>query len=189
MKLSRHAEIERLCEDVGTGRDFLAEVMLDTKHSALIASDGKALAFVPVTLEEGDTAGRISGESLKKARRDAGKKMDEISINVNGSVHCAGVGKPIYPRTEVSPDTRDFPDYGAVMPKWDGQSFGIDAGLLLDLAKALGAHPDMGGKARVILTLPKPDEAGKYKGQIAGAIKVTVNGLESIGVIMPVQIL
>ena len=138
MKLHKDCLIEKVLSKDAT-RHGIAETYLDTENGSanLIATNGKALAVIPVELEEGDVAGYVATEGIKQARK-ADKRAEFPSMKLNGNLKLSnGVEMP---RTTLPAGT-EFPKWRQVMPKDEGYNveFAFDAKLLYELAQAMGS--------------------------------------------------
>ena len=73
MKIHKSAQPELVAASPKANRPAIQEPYLDIQAGvgALVATDGLMLVALPVTLEEGDVAGYVSGEALKLARKGA----------------------------------------------------------------------------------------------------------------------
>lgn len=165
MKFSKNAKLEKVVD--GTRRPSMGAACL--QGSRLLATNGYALASVPVELEPGDVDGPVTVEALKASRKG---KSWEASIECNGSLKVAdGV---TYPRPDLGefPSTEKALEDAKASPKV--VRIGLNAKKLRDLADALGASD-----GRIVLEIEAPDKA------------VLVWALEApgaLGVIMPVTI-
>ena len=107
----------------------------------LVATNGQALAIVPVSDSDGDADGVIDGEAIKAAQK--GGRAGETLIS-NLVPDCDGgltkvFGKNSAESTWKAPEDY-FPDYSAVMPEMDGSapSIVMDGALLKTLIDAIG---------------------------------------------------
>jgi len=136
MKLSKDCLIEKICSKDAT-RPAINRPFLDIKDGIahLIGTNGRAIAVIPVEISQEDTQGPIPVDGLKAARKAARGKGAEIDAKANGSFALA-TGQS-FPR-EVD---ATFPNWRQVIPANRPFSFeiGLDAGLLFDLAQALGS--------------------------------------------------
>ena len=118
-------------------RFYLNEPYLDTENSLLIATNGNILAACPVELDEGDTSGTITAESIKaaiKASPHKGIRDKTANIKANGSLELDN-GQS-FPRAEL---TQPWVQYQRVIPDPDKATtvISLDAKLLKDLADAI----------------------------------------------------
>lgn len=127
-------------------REHLQNVWV-TKHHAF-ATNGHILAAVPVSMENGDTAGLISVDALKLARKSS-KGMDTIRIGLNGA-------QILSDGTSMKrPDSCKPPRIlGILRSAHRCRTFrvGINSDYLKELSAAIGSD-------ELILELGKPDEA------------------------------
>lgn len=104
----------------------------------LIATNGVALAVVPVVLDSADIGGTIDVRALPVAARGSKKRPGHIRMNSNGSTTTD-------PHTDVEcdwpkPKTTDFPKWRAVVPtSTPTHAVGINPALLWDVVQAIGA--------------------------------------------------
>lgn len=138
MKLHKDCLIEKVLSKDAT-RHAITETYLDTENGSgsLIATNGKALAVIPVELEEGDVAGYVVTEGIKQARK-ADKRAEFPSMKLNGNLKLSnGVEMP----RSTLPTGTEFPKWRQVIPKDEGYAveFAFDAKLLYELAQAMGS--------------------------------------------------
>ena len=134
-----------------------------------VATNGRIMAMVPVTVNGDDTAGVIPNEALVAYQKD---KKSTWGIVLNGSAKV--VGSDGSTKEWKRPDTK-FPDWRHVMAKGkseDGVTITFSPALLLELARAMGVEGNDG------LTL-------KIRGD-KDEIRAT-NG-EAVGMIMPMEL-
>jgi hypothetical protein len=157
MKIDTKYETERLVSKDPTHL-HLQNLHYDLQKQRLVVTNGHALAMVPVTPDEGDASGWVSIDALKAARKAAGGRS-EAEIHANGSLAISdGV---TFPRPNVE---TAFPPYEQVVPDYRQGSpgtvtIGLNAALLLELAKALGAHKKKSGPM-IYLTIKLPKAIG-----------------------------
>jgi DNA polymerase III sliding clamp (beta) subunit (PCNA family) len=134
------------------------------------ATDGHALAIVPVEMEDGDVPGYVTAEALKKARKA-------------GSVKCNGAyefpdGSTMPRRSELN--DASFPDVSRVIPREEDLSsveLTFNADLLHRLARAITEN----GKHGRVITL-------RFRKENASTMSMRVDGDNgAFGVIMPVR--
>lgn len=179
-----NGKIENMVSD-GTGRLVLSELRLERDSAAmgrLIASDGKALAIVPVDLDADDAAGPVSVDVMKHARKDVPKRFRDhtSAVRLNGNAKIMSKDGTIeMPRTAIDPPN-SYPNLDTVIPKQDTLPYtlAIDAEVLFRLADALRGEFDFG--AHIVTLKFKLNE----KGVVDSAILAT-NGTDATGVIMP----
>ena len=117
-------------------RFYLNEPYLDIDEKAVVATDGHVLAVCPVELDDGDTSGPITEESIKAAIKLSTVKtrsMKTANVKANGMLVLDNGAT--YPR----PDNVTFPDYHRVIPDINKAEMVIsfDAKKLKDLADAI----------------------------------------------------
>lgn len=182
MKLPANCRIE-LCASDDTTRPVLAHPyldMLDPEKPLLVATDGRRIAILPVTVEEGECSGWVSTDALTAARKSAGKR-GIAQIHCNGACETGGVR---YPRPELG----KFPNWRMVIPKPEGKTvrLGINPRLLVELAKALGSEEC------VTLEMEVVPEGYEHAGTVMSGMKVTPSKESrcqgAFGVIMPIRI-
>ena len=102
----------------------------DPTRGTLEACDTYKLARVPVELEEGDTEGLLTVESLKAAQK-ANRLRPRLSANGTADVP----GGPSFPR----PEEGTFPNTATLIPEGEiAFTVGINAKFLHELAQGLG---------------------------------------------------
>jgi DNA polymerase III sliding clamp (beta) subunit (PCNA family) len=166
MNLDNKYQIEKACSTDPT-RYVLQNVYITEDKKHLIATTGRILAKVPVTIEETDDRGNglIPGNVIADARKK--NKRGPTLLNLNGSFqHLDGVSVP---RTAEGP----FPRTDQVIPKNPviKHTVTLNPELLLNLAKALG------DKERV--TLEFQDQSGDPA--------IIVRNGDAYGLIMPLR--
>lgn len=180
MKIHKDCKIELAASKDAT-RPAIAEPFLDIKGGAgvVVATNGRAMAIVPVEVTEKDASGYLSGDCLKAARKFT--KQDVI-LEASGVVTM--LNGATMPREGLARNEK-FPNWRQVMPSADGYNFtvAIDAKLLWELAQAMGTQG-------VLLNLQtadanKPILVGPHKcGRFDNQIKYACEGAK--GVLMPV---
>lgn len=158
-------------------RPFTHYVHLDTDKRRVIATNGHMLVILPAEIEDGDTAGPITDDALKLARKLAGRKADDITVRAGKDTVTLDDGT-IMPR--LSADTYTYPDVDAVVPGRSEVAVSFNPEYLALIAKALP-------KAEFGVTLYLKTEAD---GSIDphGAIRVESNRDDNaVGVLMPVR--
>ena len=177
MRLDKAQRIE-LAVSTDDGREFIASAYLDTERRELAATNGHVLVVLPVTLDDGDTTGRVSVEALKAARKLATRGAP-VEVQANGALQLTNGAS--YPR----PDTcGEFPNYREVMPDYSARktvTFGVNASYLWQVAQAIGCTK---GDANVMITIPVPSDDG----DMLDPIKVERTGDDSVGVVMPCRL-
>jgi len=183
MKTQKACRIE-LAASQDASRVAISEPYLDIKDGIahLIATDGKILAILPVTVEPADVAGYVSGDVLKAARKTAARD-GTVYAELNGVAKLpGGISMP----REGSANAQQFPNWRQVVPSTpDVPAFvvALDAKRLWMLAQAMGTQG-------VTLTFTEarkpifvtPANAGRYSDAVAPAC------MEARGVLMPIAL-
>lgn len=133
-------KIEKVCAD--ERRPALAQPWLDVASSVLVATNGAALAVVPVDLELTDTDGPIPLLALDAGRRKARK--DEIRGSAS-EISCNGTAD-----VPAAHATFERPNVEEPLPNWHAMleppapkhrlEVTLSPRLLWELAQALGAE-------------------------------------------------
>ena len=176
MRINKHSKIESVCSD-DKSRPSIQNAWLDAEKGRIIATNGKIMAIVEITTDEGDVTGPITPDAIKAARKEA--RRSELSIQANGSlVLPSGVSLPRPSVGEEFGQVPPFPNCDAVWPS-DANPIvfqvGLDAELLLKLALALSKD----GEAKVRLKFTSSDEV----------IQVTGTNRLAKGLLMPTKTL
>ena len=136
MKLPKDCLLEKICSKDAT-RTTLAAPYLDIdaeRFAHVIATNGAAMAKVPVEITPEDVAGYVPVGALKEARKLA-KREDESALALNGTAQTSNGAT--FPRE--SKET--FPNWRQVWPKAEGKiQLSFDARLLYELAQAMGTE-------------------------------------------------
>lgn len=140
MKLHKSCKIESITSHDET-RYAICESYLSIKDGAatLVATNGKAMAMLPVLLDEGDVSGYVSENALKLARKQD-KRSDFATVYLNGVAKLSD-GSTM-PREGTAKDAT-FPKWEQVFPKDESlhtQTIALDAKLLWELAQAMGTQ-------------------------------------------------
>lgn len=167
-------------------RPVLEHVYLD--GDKLVATDGRALAIVPVVLEDGESQATcmIDGELVRLAEKVAGKGDAQIALNEKGAIVTDKKGaklERIIPFSDQE-TVLHYPKYRQVIPDPEKPivaTVSLDAALLLKLAQAMGAESHMTGQAIVTLRLIDTDGLGPI--QVS-----TSRNKGAYGVIMPCRV-
>jgi hypothetical protein len=148
MKISKEIKIELIASQ-DASRQPIAEPFLDVKDAkgTLVATNGMAMALVPVEIETEDDAGYCSAEVLKAARKSAVRGFPaHIKLNgnatVNDSLTMPRNGKANTSKVNGQSPSR-FPNWRQVIPAADraiGFTVTLDAKLLWTLAQAIGTQ-------------------------------------------------
>ena len=169
MKIDKTYKLEK-CVSTDATRQVLHHIRIerDGDKARAIVTDGQCLVSVPVTMDEEDTDGLLSVESLKAARKEKPKDSPAY-ITVNGS-------EKTLDGTERRRPEGTYPNWKGIIPR--GQeieavtTISLDAKLLLAMQEAMGVD-------YVKLT---------FNGDLS---PITVNGGDNgqpFGVLMPFRI-
>jgi DNA polymerase III sliding clamp (beta) subunit (PCNA family) len=155
-------------------RFYLNDPYFDAEGKRLIATNGHVLAIIPVEETDGDVSGPVSRDAIAAARK-ATKEIPAVSLTEEHEEVLLG---PQFKRTQL---TQQFPDVDRVIPDVQEEPhICFNPEYLLNLWKAL--QPDTRNKKLVKLTFQtKPDGTIDPN----GSFKVTVEGEDGVGVIMP----
>lgn len=188
MKLHKEAKIEAITTS-DKQRIALREAFLDISPDGakLIATNGKAMAVIPVEVSPDDHAGYVSKDVLKAARKAAGRLTD-VQVALNGAAQLPnGITMP---RDGEAKDSQ-FPNWRKVWPNFEGKptvTLAIDAHMLAKLAEAMGTTgvkltvcPQQEGESFVRPVLVSPCGSGDYSQRISPACP------EAKGIIMPIR--
>lgn len=187
MKLPKQILIEKACSG-DAERPVLNSVYLaldgtgPNGPACLLATNGRIAAVVPVMADPSDTAGYVTADALKAARKCAGKlETAAFSANV--------VLKMLDGQEFARPDHGRYPNMDAAIPKDETKwSVSLDPELLYSLAQAIGASRGVTlefcgeGKAVRVKPMLNP-RAETAKGAHAGYAPACVDAL---GLIMPI---
>lgn len=162
----------------------LAAARLDTDcpgDARLVATNNLMLVAVPVTLEDGDTAGPVSLEALAVARKAAGKRASEIALVAN-SLYTLPDGFTMPRNLDVAP----FPQWRQSVPAYkpgaeETMTIGLDVRLLALVVKAMSGS----GDGRCFLTFPLTRPGCDMIQPIR--VEVKGEGCRAIGVLAPVR--
>ena len=154
-----NSKLEKVCADKSDVRYYLRTPYVDVEKSRLLATDGHAMAVVPV-----DTTGIQASTSIPldciKAARKNGHVITSVKGNPDGveDVGSAVTGGNV---TEQSEPCR-YPDVDRVIPT-DLSDFSVtfDAEILYRLAQAI-CEPQKGFKSMIVtLTLSQCERTGR----------------------------
>ena len=180
MKLPANCKIE-LCASDDETRPVLSHPyldMTDPQKPLLVATDGRRIAILPVTVEEGECSGWVSTDALTAARKSAGKKGVSM-IHCNGACETGGVR---YPRPGFD---REFPNWRQVIPDYSKAKtvkLSLNVDLLMGLAKGMGVDS-------VELTIAPDEDGGVTAALVARPLPEKGQTLPqgTFGVIMPMR--
>jgi len=158
--------------DPSAERHGICDVFMDPVDGVAVATNDVMLAIVPVTVEDGDTTGRIRASAFALARKAVnfkwGRSQGERVPKSDGPARVAETG-----------GGGDYPPWSRIVPKYrrgtGTYSVGIDLQQLATLAEALG------GPARVVLTF------GEDAVRDAIVVEPVDETDRALGVLMPVR--
>ena len=177
MRVDSKYKVELAACDPKDLRTNLEHAHFDAEKGRLSATNGRVLAVVPAT-NENDHSGPVTTAALQSARKAAGKS-GSATIGLIGHQVTAGA-------SFERPQGIQFPAIDQVIPKHGSDDnvvrIGLDANLLLDLAKAIGATRNKQSHVQLTIKIEK--------GTTVDAILVNhASGHdEAFGVIMPVRV-
>ena len=177
MKINKTYKLEKVVSKEPS-RAALQQVLVDEKDKVAVATNGRAIAIVPVELN-GDRFKNgvrlLPTEAITKARKIA-KRFPASFIGL-----CREGRVLLDDETEIPTVDHAYPNWRNILPKDanldGGFSVALDAKLLHDLAEAINDGKD---KAQRVVTIHFQNVAPELS-----AIKVTTRGGEAYGVIMP----
>lgn len=162
-------------------RQYLHHVYMDRTNNRLIATNGSAMAIVPVAPESfspEDTSGYLSLDAIKAARKVKHYAESPDALVANGSLTV--LHGPTFQRPTEESEGK-YPDVDRITHSQHAQAYiYVDAALLLQLAKAINNH---GAKCQSVrIYLP-------YDGNTAMRVEPRNSepGQGSFGYIMPVR--
>lgn len=161
------------CASKDETRPTYCHAYYDPSKARIVATDGHRLACVPVQVDPGDTAGYVTADALKAARKVSKRTNGTAEITANGSLYT---GAATFPRPA---DEGRFPPVDSVIPDYrDGSkhtaSITFNAELLAGICKAIGA-----GNRAVTITFRVDDRLQP--------IVVQAGDDNAIGVLMPMR--
>jgi len=179
-------------------RQHLTHCYLDVEKQKLVATNGNAMAVVPVDeLSQSpgpcpnDESGFVSVAALEQAKKLTPKSLDGVILSANGQ-HVF-LGGATMPRAKAEP--LEFPPWERVVPSYRRGSagtvtIGVDPTMLATLAKAIGEE------RAVSLTFPSPsscpncDHYSEQLGHVEMLDPIRVEGSsgEAFGLLMPVRL-
>ena len=153
MKIPKQCKLEKIVSK-DASRDALQHILIENidGEAVAVATDGRRLAIVPVTVCEDDqiTGPKLIGpKALMEARKQA-KRAKESTIGLNGAA--------MMPNGEVHPIREDlnFPNWRQIVPQGgEYQTVRLDAKLLFELSQAIGAVDN-----RITLQIPVGNPCG-----------------------------
>lgn len=176
MRIPKLAKIENVASR-DASRLNLMNPYLDVAKKRIMATDGHAMAIVPVEVDPDDHSGPITAEALKAARKATGRSVDVASLMVNGAqVVPMGATFPRPVDCSFPPVDQVIPDHGS-----DAIRVSFNPWLFLRAVEAMGVDSEM----PVILSFQaKPDDGGER----LTPIKVTTDNGGAFAVVMPCRI-
>jgi len=173
MKLHSNIKIESIVSKDKT-RAAICHPWIDAENGKLIATNGSAMAVIPVELDESDESGHVPCEAFKQARKGV---KGEVSMLCNGNVTLPSGA--ILPRDK----SETPPKWQAVMPEKPDSvvAISLNAAMLAKLAEAMGTEG-------VTLAIESPDRpilvTPAYAGRM-GEVRPTCR--EAVGILMPLR--
>lgn len=178
MKIDKKYKIES-ASSTQASRAILNSVYIDKidgqTAAQAIATDGRMMAIVPVTLGKNDKTGVIVSPKAFAAARKACGRLQEAHIELNCSAKVTGgYGEQSFPYIDGT-----YPNYRQVLPEEYKNSVKVtfDAKLLYSLWKAIGGEDANQNK----VTLEIDSEKDNHN-----PIKVTTDG-DGKGILMPMR--
>jgi hypothetical protein len=173
MKLHPNIKIESIVSK-DKHRSAILNPWIDAENGRLVATNGSAMAVIPVELDESDESGHVPCEAFKQARKGA---KGEVVILCNGNVTLPNGA--ILPRDK----SETPPNWQAIIPeKTDSaMQISLNAEMLSKLAEAMGT-------AGVTLVIESPERpiivTPAYAGRM-GEVKPVCR--EAMGILMPLR--
>lgn len=158
----------------------------DKKGPVMVATDGKILAVIPVTVDEKDVAGMVPIEALLCGRK-AGKVLGQTQLLLEKDTAKEAMTSATYRRSS----DLSYPNWRQVIPNSARSEvkLSFDIRLLAKLANAIGVGAGTGkgkgdgGDGIITLHIAK-DADGEIRGQ--DPVRVTAKaGGDAVGVLMP----
>ncbi|HUT79519.1 MAG TPA: hypothetical protein VM285_17615 [Polyangia bacterium] len=171
----------------------------DDDGARLVATNGRLLAVVPVTADEGDIPGTIPAEAVREACKARSAANPEAQVDANGSVRVttkparvtdSGRAVPAGPVAEFErEDSADvaFPQWRRVVPDSDSTPtyrVALSARYLLALARAIGTDDAEGAvelefrePTGAIVVRPTPQGEGRAVGAFGVLMPISYEGL------------
>jgi len=179
MKIHKSAQPELVAASPKAKRPAIQEPYLEIQEGVgtLVATDGRMLVALPVTLDEGDVAGYVSGEALKMARKGVSPLRLDLSSETIVNLP-SGATLPRKGQAEGEPPAhrnvypgRSEPSGVPAIPGHYRKVAALNAEFLAKLVRAMGAseceiwaHPESLG-AYVIN--PRTPEVAGARGLLA----------------------
>jgi hypothetical protein len=165
----------------------LTQPHLDKEKNAVVATDGMALAYLPVTVRAEDVAGPINVEAIKTARKSTPKDQPDLSLDVNDQTIKTQDGTS-FPRARPDRDGDKFPDVSQVIPTLDESRtvhVCFNAALLLRLAEAIGAIGEDVKQKVIVLSFNPADRSAPMLVRTLRDSEIVRGEKEPFGVLMP----
>lgn len=157
MKFHPKAKIEAVASS-DSDRHAIAEAFLDIRDGkgTLVATNGKALAMVPVELAENDVSGYVSSEAMTAARKLSA--FDGATLDLSDSAYAkVNSGAKVLRCGDAKADDK-FPNWRQVVPELPEKPdfrVGLNAKILWELAQAMGTtQVELVGAGSVIHVRP-----------------------------------
>lgn len=163
-------------------RPHLNSAWLDVEAGRLVATNGHALAIVPVELEPGDKAGPVPPGAVRAARKretecqEGAVVCGDVTYKRGDAEHPASTAEK---RAQIVPSFRPG-DAGTV-------TFGLNAALLLKLARSIGAHASE-GYTFVGLTVKIPEPGKPMLSCILVTPGTNLDDSGAVGALMPARV-
>ena len=173
MKLHPKVKIESIVSKDKT-RAAICNPWIDAENGKLVATNGSAMAIIPIELEDEDTSGHVPCDAFKQARKGA---KGEVSMICNGNVTLQTGA--ILPRNK----SETPPNWQVVIPHKPKVNvrISLNAVMLAKLAEAMGTEG-------ITLEIDEPDSPvivkPAYAGRHGEAKPVCP---DAIGIIMPIR--
>lgn len=184
MKLSPYNEIWRVLKsEPGRYAMHAASLEIEDGMGRLVATNGRALAVVPVELSEGDEPGLVPREAIGAPPQNVeGLDDDGEWYSVRAALPQAEIrvrkGGSSVTHDHKAPEG-EFPKWNSVLPAADAPGtlvVKLSTELLHDLARAIGA-----AEKGVTLRIPQPGADGEIR------TAIRVEGEDgAVGAIMPI---
>lgn len=170
MKLQKGCKIEAVTSGDMTRQSITAPWLeIADGTGTLIATDGRAMAILPVEPGEHDVTGYVSEKALAAARKLV-RKGEQVTVQCNGA--CTLTDGASFPRPFADDSGVKYPQWRQVLPDATRESklrVTLDPALLARLASALGVEDGQG----VTLEFGKDEfEPVRVTGGTAGGIGV-----------------
>tara|TARA_R110002020_G_C16090954_1_gene757888 strand:+ start:108 stop:674 length:567 start_codon:yes stop_codon:yes gene_type:complete len=145
MKIDKKYKLEKIVTK-DESREALLHIYIDGEAQKAIATNGQAMAIVPVELSEDDSIEKeklLPAKALTAARKIGGKRIAESEIALNGSVTLSNGESMPYPGNQGEKNQYQikYPNYKAVIPNpTETGEIHFNPKLLWELCQAIGAE-------------------------------------------------